>query len=941
MINELNSNEKKLFNVVQARLTDEKEDGITISKEFITEQIELFHPMFAAKQINLELIQRELESFFSHTVDEVATGLINRDDHEPWLESKKGEIEWSFWKRFVKFKRAQPGFNQSAIEVIDDITEKVLGSIEDPNRVGPWDRRGLVVGHVQSGKTSTYTGLINKAADAGYKFFIILAGLHNNLRAQTQVDIDEGFLGRNSETKEHCGVHVHGPSIKTPDCFTNRTERGDVKTAALRGQLINLRSSGIKVLVIKKNVTALRNIADWFESFAPKEEFIKDGSLDKRKFYSDESLLIIDDESDQASIDTKKQEFDLDGESNPEHEPTKINFFIRKILNTFEKSAYVGFTATPFATILINEESRTHELGPDLFPKSFIWNIPSQNNYYGAEKVFGLKKDDVANIGEQSELPIINTVDDYIDPGFDEDEDEELLGWMPPKIKRDHEPLYQGNFALPPSLKRAIKEFILATTIRRVREKQAIFNSMLIHVTRFTDVQHRVMEQVREYLNEIQNEIRHGSTDRGIYLEIKDIWKASFASSIGHFKDLNLANPTWQEISNELKVSVASIVAREINGYAKEALEYKENAAQGWNVIAVGGEKLSRGLVLHGLTISYFLRTSNMYDTLMQMGRWFGYKEKYIDVCRLYLSEELKRNFKAITNATNELRKDFDHMVAIGSKPSEFGIKIRSHPGLLVTSKAKMRSADTQKISFANRITQTILFDKDPDIIDSNLAATKKLIEDRGIKDFIEKSGRSKSLMWTGFSSDNILKFLEGYITREDAQKATPKAISAYINIKNKKDELLTWNVVIASVGIDSDSDNDFSNSFWNLDIGGAKRGSSIEKNKITIGVLVNPIDESFDLNDDEYAEALEKTIREWKLRQINKDKKTQQPKIPNGNSVRSLRSRKNGMLIIYPIKIDGIKKPVIGFACSFPKSSTEDAISYVVPKYQNIDYII
>ena len=192
-----------------------------------------------------------------------------------------------------------------------------------------------------------------------------------------------------------------------------------------------------------------------------------------------------------------------------------------------------------------------------------------------------------------------------------------------------------------------------------------------------------------------------------------------------------------------------------------------------------------------------------------------------------------------------------------------------------------------------------------------------------------------------GFSSDNILKFFERYITREDAQKATTNAISAYIGIKNKKGELLNWNVVIASVGIDPSGDNDFSNNFWNLDIGGAKRTASIVKNKLTIGVLVNPIDESFDLNDEEYAVAREKTIRSWKIRQIDKDKKSQQPTIPNGNSVRSLRNRKNGMLIIYPIKIDGIKNPVIGFACSFPNSSTEDAVTYVVPKYQNIDYII
>lgn len=939
MIKDLNKDEEKFFKVVQALLTSQKKEGISISKDFIAEQMELFIPVFSGKEINHELVKRELESFFSHTIDEEATGLIDGDDHEPWLESKRGEIEWNFWDRFIKFKSSQDGFNQSAIDVIDDITDKVLGSIEDPNRKGPWDRRGLVIGHVQSGKTSTYTGLINKAADAGYKFFIILAGLHNNLRAQTQLDIDEGFLGRNSLTKEPCGVYDFGTNIKiNPDCYTNRSENGDFKTSAFRGQVINLTNGGIKVLVIKKNKSPLENLTNWFESFAPKEEFVKDI---KRKFYLDESLLIIDDESDQASVDTKRQEFDLDGESREDHDPSTINYYIRKILNMFEKSAYVGFTATPFANILINEGSRTNELGPDLFPKSFIYNIPTQNNYYGAEKVFGLKKDDVANIEYQSELPIIKEVDDYIDPGFDEDVDDELLGWMPPKVNKDHVPLYQGKPELPPSLKKAIQAFILATTIRRIREGKSIFNSMLIHVTRFADVQHRVMDQVREYLKEIDNEIRHGSIGEGIYLEIENIWKNSFINTIDYFDDLNLGKPSWTEIQSELKSTARSIEPREINGKAKEALEYKKNEAQGWNVIAVGGEKLSRGLVLHGLTISYFLRTSSMYDTLMQMGRWFGYKEKYIDVCRLYLSEDLNRNFKAITNATNELRKDFDYMVEIGSKPTEFGIKIRSHPGLTVTSKSKMRASDTERISYSNKITQTILFDIDNDILDSNLASVKALIEEKGFKNYIEKKHRSRSLMWTGFKSEDILNFFERYITREDAEKATPKAISTYIRLKNNKNELLDWNIVIASVGIDPNGENDFSNNFWNLDIGGAKRSSSISKNKLTIGVLVNPIDESFDLNDDEYDKALAQTIRSWRIRQINKNKTSEQPKIPNGTSVRELRDRKNGLLIIYPIKIKDIDKPVIGFACSFPKSSTDDAVTYVVPKYQNIDYII
>lgn len=934
----MNIDEQNLFNVVLQYLVDERANGNAITQTFINQACKKFIVIFENKNIDLNLVQENLEANFSHINDEQTTGIFDNDDHEPWLESTKGEIEWKFWNRFVKFKRGQPGFTQASVDVIDDITDKVLSSLENPKREGPWDRRGLVIGHVQSGKTSTYTGLINKAADAGYKYFVILAGLHNNLRAQTQVDIDQGFLGKNSLTKKVCGVHHFDETIKTPDAFTNQSNNGDFKTAAYRGSLINLRNDGIKVLVIKKNVTPLKNLVQWFAENTDNEEFIRDTNNEVRKYFSNESLLVIDDESDQASVDTKKQDYDLDGESDPEHEPTKINENIRKLLNMFNKSAYVGFTATPFANILINEKSETLKLGRDLFPSSFIFNIPPQNNYYGAEKVFGLKEDSSVGIEAQAELPIIEIVKDHIDKDCDPEEvDEEMFGWMPPKIKSDHEPLYEGQFILPPSLRGAIKEFLLATAIRRIREKKTIFNTMLIHVTRLSDVQHRVTLQVREYLKELQNEIPRDLTKNGIIYDLKNIWEENFKPKINFHKNKSLKEVTWDEIIDELKSSTASIVVREINGKAKDILEYQENEAQGWNVIAIGGEKLSRGVVLKGLTISYFLRSSNMYDTLMQMGRWFGYKEDYIDVSRLYLTKELKLNFKNIANATKELRDDFDYMAEIGSKPTDFGIKIRSHPGLLVTSKTKMRAGQEERISFQNKLTQTILYDLNEDVLKANTRATIDLIESNKT----EPEKVMNTYVWRGFDQNQILTFLEKYITRKDAERVTPNSISKFIKIKNKKNELINWNVAISSVSIDKDGKNDFSNIFWNLDIGGPRRNiTSKTDDQIAIGVLVNPIDEACDLSDKDHQLCLEDTIRSWKIKR-NKNSSKEQPDKPSGRHIRARRKKENGLLLIYPLKFEDIREPVIGFAFSFPKSSIEDAVSYIVPRFQNEDYII
>ncbi len=158
---------------------------------------------------------------------------------------------------------------------------------------------------------------------------------------------------------------------------------------------------------------------------------------------------------------------------------------------------------------------------------------------------------------------------------------------------------------------------------------------------------------------------------------------------------------------------VSSIEVRQINGSARDILDYELNRETGLNVIAIGGDKLSRGLTLEGLTVSYFLRASRMYDTLMQMGRWFGYRPGYLDLCRLYTTPELNEWFQHITEANEELRQEFDHMAAVGGTPRDYGLKVMSHPALMITSRVKLRTGIELQLSFAGSISETVVFHRD------------------------------------------------------------------------------------------------------------------------------------------------------------------------------------------------------------------------------------
>jgi hypothetical protein len=920
------------LNMCQLALASTKEQlGRPFTREDIAASVDqiLSMSMFA-DVVDREALIEELEQIFTVWSND-PTAIGNDTDHVPWLTQRRADIDWRFWNRYRLFLINRQHLPPAAIETIEKVSDEVLGRIEDPPRDGSWDRRGLVMGNVQSGKTATYIGLICKAADAGYKVIIVLAGLHNNLRSQTQMRLDEGFLGykaappsNEGATFEPTGVAEYGTNTKA-DSVTNRNENGDFNRHIAKH--FGIHPGGYPLLfVVKKNATVLRNLLGWIHASADSTE-----PETGRKFHRNIPLLVIDDEADQASVDTREGAVDENGERDEDHDPTKINRLIRSLLFSFAKCAYVGFTATPFANIYIHEHGRTRDLGDDLFPRSFIINLPGASNYTGAARIFGIIEDEDAGLEAVSALPIVRFVDDHASS----DKPDETEGWVPPNLveKTGHVPLYSGQRMVPPSLRKALLCFLLTTTVRQLRETGPMFNSMLIHVVRYTNVQAVVKEEVERELSDVVHRLQYGDGSRRPTLlqEIQTLWNEDYVITSAALGE-GFTLPSWSEVEMALPKLAATIKVRSINGSALDALDYEQHRDTGLNIVAVGGDKLSRGLTLEGLTVSYFLRGSRMYDTLMQMGRWFGYKGKYLDVCRLFTTKEMYAWFQHIAAATEELRIEFDHMVSVGATPKDYGLKVRSHPLMLVTSAVKMRSGTELSLSYSGDISETIIFDTTVPRVQKNLDAANWLLRKLGSPE--PDGGRSGGYLWPGVRAAWILDFLERYETHPEARRADTRLLSRYIRRQTEQDELTTWSVLLASSGLATAQD--LRSRFDGRDVGSIHRdyhGEIIEK-RYTVRRLVSPNDEASDLDPTQRDRALERTIEDWRNSK-RKKKSLEPPTAPSGKGSRSSRPKDRGLLLLYPLDGSTARTaeavPVVGLAISFPESDTAKAISYRV----------
>ena len=883
-------------------------------------------------EVVLELIRR-----FSRSAGKSAT-LQSGEDHQPWLNAdrKKG---WKYWPRYAE--HLEETLPLSAVEGLDAATDDILGNLEDPKRPGAWDRRGLVVGHVQSGKTGNYTGLICKAADAGYKIVIVLAGLHNNLRAQTQIRLDEGFLGYatlvNVEELPRVGVGLLDTDQSyRPNCATNRSDRGDFTKHRANSLAISPEEKPW-LFVVKKNKTVLERLQYWIDNHAWDTE----DPNTKRKLVSKLPLLIIDDESDHGSVDTGEKPVDDFGNVDTEHDPTTINRLIRQILHSFTRKAYVGYTATPFANIFIHSQGQTEQHGPDLFPSAFISSLAAPSNYVGPGRVFGTSN----SIPE--ELPLVRAL-----------AEEEYSEWMPQRHKNGYRPTIGGEPRLPESMKEAIRSFVYACAVRKLRGQGAKHSSMLIHVSRFTSVQGEVVAQVSEYVRLLTRR-----WSRGIQLEeTEKLMRAEYEGDFMHgmntisrvfsYEADNLV-VGWHQLREVLPEVLEDIEVREINGSAKEALDYAENDSTGLKVIAVGGDKLARGLTLEGLCTSYFLRTARMYDTLMQMGRWFGYRDGYLDVCRLYTTEDMVKWFGHIADAAEELRQEFDNMAAQGATPREFGLRVKSHSSMTITSRAKMKSAKPVFLTFSGDLLQTITFSKDEDVLKRNLDAGDRFVRSlgggqdlAGMPDFHTGNRHWTGRWWRGVPAEKVIDFLRSYETHPSAFRVVSPLIADFIRAVNTDGELEEWTVAVVGAGGAPKSE-----ALGEHSVGMLQRSfTGKEDGRHSIKTLISSWDQAIGLTEAEWNAAMEHTRRTWQ-QDAERGQQKAEPDEPRGAAIRHVLGPKGadyglkptgnrGLLTLYlidPMRSSNYSltdcPPILAWAISFPGSTSRKTVS-------NADYM-
>lgn len=962
------TNAEMIRNIVGLQLQDEEvltRDLIADKVADVSKKMEL-----ALGDLERDALIRDLESTYQTVIGRESEMRGDDRDWEEWLSLRAAGIDWKLWSRYKTYL-GQQGLGTRVLSGLDDSTDTVLNLLGNPDREGTWDRRGLIVGLVQSGKTAHYVGIMNKAVDAGYKVIVVLTGFNENLRVQTQIRAEDGFLGysqipdpdnpRNFVARR-CGVHMVAPLQTNIDSVTTR--KSDFKTAIAKNFGIHPGGNPL-VFVVKKNATVLKNLLSWVDNFCSATD------AEGQKYVPEIPLLVIDDESDVGSVDTRKGAVDGLGAVNTDHDPSKINKQIRKLLSLFDQSSYLGYTATPFANVLIHDmvESGVDKedsllVGEDLFPRSFIVSLPTPDNHVGPSVIFGTE--DSAD-GEPRGLPIIRDVNDAsIDLSRRPSREERVSAqdcWMPESHKIHHQLLYNGKDEIPTSLRRAILSFILVCCARKLRGDENKHNSMLVHVTRFVDVQGRVYEQIWNAYSTIRDSLRNSVANSGLLDELRALWEIDDDSFMNTTQKISqrsggmYQNPVhdWEEIKSHLRPIVESIEVRRIHGQSGEDLNYGDHP-EGLNVIAIGGDKLSRGLTLEGLSVSYFLRCSKMYDTLMQMGRWFGYRPGYLDLCRLYTTPRLTRWFKQIAEATEELGREFDRMAILKCTPKEFGLRVRSHPQMMVTSAVKMRYGTRMQVSFQGDIVETSHFSRKANNVEVNWKAGSDLIEQ------IEASGavmvdRSvdppESLSparyeWKNVAPDSVLNFLKSYKEHERVDRAKTHLLHEYVEKETRSDRLTRWRVVLA------EGDSNASRSMFSIGPieghcvfrkykveDGEKLENLIQSDHYRVGRLVSGTHEAagFTKVSEEYNRALGLAVKDWELEKRKKGVRLQRkrPTVPTSRAYREVRDNKEGVLILYPLdpkeaECDA-KVPILGFAISFPAvgglSATQ--VSYIV----------
>ncbi len=706
-------------------LIDGELDGqLVVPKGYLEQAVREHGADFSLSEQEIQRFVKHLETVYGTTQDD---GHILKQNFSEWYTQEKKSIDFHYWNRLKTFWIEKTILPKAVVNSVDTVTDEIMGFLGNPKDKESWNRRrGLVMGHVQMGKTTNYSALISKAADSGYRIIIVLAGLTNSLRYQTQVRLDKTFVGKSSvsdatHTRIYEVANIMGFGDKNyrarhPFCGTSQLSDFNTATAGAVGAHQGTFAEPI-LFVTKKNPKVLAKITDWLKG-------LNNGAP------LDGPMLVIDDEADNASVNTNV---------NPD-QITAINRNIRLLLNTSKQSTYIGYTATPFANIFIDPDSADEMatgVNEDLFPADFIKSLDPPDNYVGSQRLF-------TDEGDLLQACVRVIPKDYT----------ELL---PLKHKSNH-----TVAQLPDSLKDAVKEYVLFRAIRLADGNGSAHSAMLINVSRFNHVQEQVKDKVNDLLRELADAINSWSrADWKKSPNMKDlhrVWKQEFEGTEGLTVD-------WDQTRYQLLDAIKSIEPKLVN-MRGSGIDYEKAPEGGLHLIGIGGLALARGLTLEGLAISYVLRNVGAADTLLQMGRWFGYRPGFEKLCRIHATQDLIDDFAAVSESVEELRTDFQRMAFLNKTPYEFGLKVRQSPtGIAITAANKMRTAKEISLAedFSTRHIQAHSLHDDIAKNQKNLELSKSFIKEltESNKDSFEINEERKALVWKKVPSTAILAFIK------------------------------------------------------------------------------------------------------------------------------------------------------------------------------------
>lgn len=696
---------------------------------------------------------------------------------QPWYPNRIAHLKQRFWRRFESYLRAM-NIPPATLNNLDQTSSRLVGLLGDPESSVPFSRKGLIVGDVQSGKTMNFTAIANKAADAGYRLIFFLTSNIESLRKQTQSRLDREFSGkessilmRSAQESSSIGVAEYtdvdtGVPIQ---CYPITNTEQDFNAAALRsiapllGFLRNRDNSIPVYCVLKKNSYTLSHLNKWLEN--------SDSCRDEAGRIT-LPALIFDDEADYASVNVNSEDKD----------PTRINAQIRELIAKFSKVNYVAVTATPFANIFINPEKDDEMLQDDLFPRDFIYCLGTPSNYRGIEYLFG-----------HDEPPkMVSLLEDL----------EEVL---PRRHKKS------ASFdELPESLRTAINYFCLANAVMDLNKSPSVMpkhRSMLVHISHYTQVHKRIKNQIEQYHTELSRALRDFGS-----LPSDEAEKSEFIAGLHQtwetHRELSETGCTWEEVLGASYAAVAPILCMTVNSDSSGTARGARKGQSRWSyvdypaglrVIVIGGNSLARGLTLEGLIVSYFRRTTQMYDTLLQQSRWFGYRDNYETLCRLWTTDELVDYFQTIAAAYAEFKADIIAMQDEGLAPERFGIRIRhSRAALLPTARNKMRTATTLNldVDIIGRLLETPTFSLDK--LEKNRGRTLKFLEQVAQVGKLEHKPQTPNYpLWRDVSKDVVANFIETFSTYKWSLDFQQKQVAQYIR---ESVPFETWDIAIATI---------------------------------------------------------------------------------------------------------------------------------------------